>query len=529
MISCLLIHISRNRDGEPVSREDRLAGETLRIGRASACEIHLADQRVCRILATVQRYEDGRLQIIAEADETLRVDGQSRQHAVLSPGTRIEIDPYVLLVEPESDGHDLVLSLEMTQPLPDPEIAPLSLASLPWSKRQLGFRLAAGTLLLFFLLPLLASLSQPFGQWLSRLPIALTAWWNPGPLSGGHALIGNHCSTCHSQAFQAIADDTCLECHQKMRRHLATPNCHIDHKGKSGLVSSNAAQCAPCHGAIEKIHPKTSLTDIHDFDTDHPPFRITLPLKNSLVRVKQEELHRHQAEQGIKMSHKIHLDKKGVSSPLGNVVMACQDCHKPDESGQHFLPMSMKESCQQSRCHRIYFQEPVEGRVPHGSVRELMHTAREFYLKWLTNPSTDFVTACGKREEEAASRVNQTLDCANRLAQQNIAVLFKKNLNCDMCHETEPTGDADLPWKIAPVRIHRDWQPGAIFMHSKHDTVNCTECHDKSNARTSTEISMPGLEKCRKCHTGDHAVAGKIRTGCGDCHRFHSKAVISKE
>ncbi|MBF0339635.1 MAG: cytochrome c3 family protein [Magnetococcales bacterium] len=544
MISCLLIHVFRNQDGAPVFNENPIVGEQLRIGRDSACEIHLADHRIGLVCATVQRTEDGRLDINAAENQTIGINGSFAHNAILSPGTRIEIGPCLLLVEPVADGHDLVLSVEMIQSLTDPDTAqagqgaPLTLAELKWSKRKLGFQLAAGILFLFFLLPVLPSISNISEYFIPWLPGNLTASWNPRPLSGGHGLFGAKCSTCHKQAFQAIANDTCLECHQQVVMHQADKKlptnlfknvrcteCHQDHKGKTGLVSSEAAQCVGCHGDIENRYPRTSLPDIRDFDTDHPEFRITLPYKNSLVRVKREEMHKYKAEQGLKMSHKIHMDKKGVSSPLGNMVMTCQDCHKPDESGRHFLPMTMQGSCQQSRCHKMYFEEPVEGKVPHGSVRELMHTARDFHLKWLTDPTGNNNSACENAEEAESSPVRRILDCANRLAKQNLSTLFKKNLNCDMCHETEQTGNADLPWKITPLRIHQDWQPGAIFMHSKHNTLPCTECHDKLNAKTSSEIAMPDLEKCRKCHVGDHVVPGKIKTGCGDCHRFHGKPV----
>ncbi|MBF0613948.1 MAG: FHA domain-containing protein [Magnetococcales bacterium] len=545
MISCLLIHTARNPDSSPLSRESRLLGATLRIGRDSRCEIHLADPRVSLIHATVQRNAEGVPCIQAEENQTMRVQGELAEHALLSPGTALDIGPCRLHVEPNTAGHDLVLSVEMPQPDPDltkgRDTPPFTLAALRLSKRKAGLLLALGILLLFFLLPVLPGLLQTSNTWLSGISATLTATWNPRPLSGGHALFGAKCSTCHPRPFQPVADETCLECHRQMLVHLANDklqtslfkelrctHCHLDHKGKEGLLSSGAKQCVMCHGQIETVHAKSSLSDIHDFDTDHPPFRITLPHKTGLLRVKQEEMPHHQAEQGLKMSHKIHLDKKGVSSPLGNVVMACTDCHKLAESGRHFQPMTMKESCQQSRCHKMFFDEPVEGKVPHGSVRDLMQTAREFYLQWLTNPSLDLARVCGPGEESAAAPLRHTLDCANRLAKKNISVFFKKKLNCDMCHVTEPTDQPDIPWKIAPLRIQRDWQPGAIFPHSRHNTLACTECHDKSNAKTSADIAMPDIAKCRTCHVGDRTVVDKIRTGCRQCHLFHWKPTPPK-
>lgn len=547
MISCLLIQVSRSPQGLPVRKESVVAGETIQIGRGFSCKMHLPDHRVNLLHATVRRSEDGTLYIDGEKDATININGFIEQSAALSLGTRIEIGPYLLTVEPASGKHDIALTVEMIHPLPEPDIAkicrsaPVTLSALGLSKRRLGFGLAAFIILVFLLLPLLPGTSSAFDKWQAALPITLTESWNPGALSGGHSVFGAKCSTCHQRAFQAVSDDACVECHKHVKQHLAKDNlragvlrndlrctnCHPEHKGVHGLVSHDQTRCVVCHGEIKSRKSDTKLGNVHDFGIDHPQFHVTLHDGKNTIRILQDEKGKLLENSGLKFSHQVHLVKGGVSSPLGDTIMVCRDCHQFDEAGTHFAPMTMQKTCQQSRCHELYFTEPVEGIAPHGSEHEVMNRLRDFYAKWLSESPAKNMTACAQASV-AGNAVGRTLECANHLAYNNAAAtLFRKtgeNLECGECHEIEPTGDNDVPWKVAQLHINRDYQPGAVFSHSKHDTLNCTECHNKADSKTSAEIAMPTLEKCRECHLGDHSANGKVTTGCDGCHRFHQDA-----
>lgn len=543
MISCLLIQVSRNPQGLPVRKESIITGESIQIGRSAPCRIHLLDHRVNLLHATIKRSEDGTLYIEGEKDATITINGFIEQSAALSPGTRVEIGPYLLVAESVPDGHDIALSVEMTQPLPVPDTAkvyrtaPVTLADLRLSKRKLGFVLAACILFVFLVLPLLPSASSAFDKWQAALPVTLTESWNPGPLAGGHSVFGAKCSICHQRAFQAVSDDACTGCHKQVARHLTKNDlhasvfknvrctvCHMDHREKSGLLLHGSSGCVACHGNIKDKKADTVLANVHDFGADHPPFHITLQDGKNVTRVRQDEKGKMIEKSRLKYSHQVHLDKKGVSSPQGDTVMVCRDCHQVDEAGTHFAPMTMQKTCQQSRCHELYFTEPVEGVVPHGSEREVMNKLREFYAKWLADSPSKNMAACAQANT-AGNIAKRTLECANDLAQKYAAAtLFKEsgeNLECGVCHEIEPTGKDDISWKIMPLQINRDWQPGAVFSHSKHDTIDCTECHDKMNSKVSADIAMPAIEKCRECHIGSRPAKGKIRSACDSCHRFH--------
>lgn len=546
MISCLLIQVSRNPQGLPVRKESTVAGESIQIGRSAPCKIHLLDHRVNLLHATIRRSEDGKLYIEGEKDATLTINGFIEQSAALSSGTHIEIGPYLFVVEPATDGHDIKLSVEMTQPLPEQDMAktgraaPVTLAGLGLSKRKLGLGLAVCILLIFLLLPMLPNASSAFDKWQSALPVTLNESWSPGHLSGGHSVFGSKCSTCHQRAFRPVSDDACVECHKQVAKHLVKEDvhasafknmrctsCHQDHMGEAGLVLHDSSVCVTCHGAIKRKNAGTALADAHDFGTDHPSFHITLLDGKKAIRVRQDEKEKLVEKSGLKYSHQVHLNKKGISTPQGDTIMVCKDCHKIDEAGTHFAPMTMKETCQQSRCHKLYFALPVDGVVPHGSEREAMGRVREYYAKWLADSPGQNMAAC-KHAGVAGSSAKRTLDCANDLSKKFAAdTLFKKSgedLECGVCHEIEPAGDSDVPWKVAPLQISRDWHTGAVFPHSRHGAINCTECHDKMNSKTSSEIAMPAIKKCRECHVGDHSAKGKVRSTCDSCHRFHQGA-----
>jgi hypothetical protein len=537
MISCLLTHVTRNPQGLPIYKESAITGESIQIGRGAACKVHLLDHRVNLLHATVKRSEDGTLYIDGENDAILNINGFFVQSAALAPGTRIEIGPYLFIVEPAPDVHDIALSVEMLQPLPGQDTAdacqtaPVTFAALGLSKRKLGFGWAAGILFLFLLLPLLPGVFPALDKWQSTLPVTLAESWNAGPFSGGHGAFGAKCSICHQRAFRAISDDACAGCHKQVAEHLAKndshesafknvrcTDCHRDHLGKAGLAAHDSSICVTCHGDIKRKDAARALADVRDFGADHPSFHLTFPDGKKIVRVRQDEKDKLAEKPELKLNHQLHLDKNGLSSPQGVSVMVCRDCHKIEESGTHFAPMTMKKTCQQSGCHTQYFTEPVFEVVLHGSERGVLDRLRVSYAKWLADSPAEKRASCGLASDAGTKH---TLDCANDLAQKYAATFFKENLECGQCHETEPSGNKEVPWKIVPLHLNRDYQPGAVFPHFKHDTIDCAGCHDKENSKSSTEIAMPTIEKCRECHGGERSVKRKIGSACDSCHRFH--------
>lgn len=538
MISCLLIHVTQRRKGLPAYSEARILGESIQLGRGAGCQIHLPDHRVNLLHATLKRADDGTLLIETVQDALIGINGFVECRATLRPGMSIAIGPYLITVEASSDDADLSLRVDMpeTQAAARAQALPTTLAALAISKRGLGLKLAAMILLVFLVLPLASRSFPALEAWQAALPIAPSGLLSPGPLVAGHTVFGMKCSVCHRSAFRGVADSACTQCHKRVAMHLATnashqsavaevrcTDCHAAHRGKAGAMNNGLAQCVDCHARLG-----IAAADARDFGSDHPRFHLTVPAGKQSVRVRQDGERMPREKSGLKFSHQVHLDKKGVSSPDGRTTMTCRDCHLSGKGGQgDFAPMSMGKTCQQSRCHKMRFEEPVNGIVPHGPEREVMNRLRHFYTNRLADAPEEIAKECASLAKTGAA-VRRTLDCAALLAQRHAAsTLFQATgdrLKCSLCHEIDATGKNDVPWKVASVRIGHDWQPKATFVHAKHDTIECTECHDKTNSRTSADISFPPIEKCRECHGGANAASGKIKGHCANCHSFHRVA-----
>ncbi len=534
MITCRLVTITHSPEG---SRTEAVcvSGETLEIGRGAACPIHLPAPDVDPLHATIRRLPDGSLQIEAPRGGLIKVNGFMESAARLTPGTEIRIGSYLLAVERSEGEVDLVLSVQTPaagSEAPAGTLAAPAVTDGPRvSKRALGLGLAALILLLFLVLPTLPRLSTDLDAWQADLPVTFTQSLNPGPLSRGHRLFEGRCSTCHDRAFRGVADAACTQCHEQVGGHLAADSraahrlegvrcadCHPAHAAKRETLMKGASVCLSCHRNGEVADARAA-----DFGHDHPPFGLSVPLGDGAIRVTLDSGGSPSEQSGLRFSHKVHLMKEGVSTPSGDTVLTCPDCHVLERSGDHFAPMEMERSCQQSGCHRIRLPSPSRPLVRHGPVEEVMNTLRLDYAQWLGGGPAARLRRCAPLAE-TDNPVRQTLDCIHRLADENAgSSLFRttgKNLECALCHEITATGTPDSPWSIAPVRTRHDWQPKALFRHSKHGTLACVECHDKSGSEKSEDVAFPQIEKCRECHAGAEA-AGKIGSRCQDCHTFH--------
>lgn len=539
MIRCTLVHITRNRRGQAIRQEQEIEADVLDIGRSAECRIHLPDHRVSLHHASIRHADDGRLFIEGQGIPLI-IDGMFAHSAELSPGMQLLIGPYQLQVE-ALDGPDRVtLSYELIQPLPGPDIssagrAPMSLEQTGLSKRRLALWSAAIIAVLFIVLPIAYALSPTLHKALEgRLPITPDEPWNAGSMSPGHRALTTKCNTCHQKPFHAVENQACESCHKNLPPHISEPalqsqvfgqvrcsTCHLDHRGRKGLVRHDSQQCTACHGDIKKRHPKTQLTDIHDFSTDHPAFRLTLrtgPGAQDVQRVRQSDQTRLAEHSGLKFSHEVHFEKALIELPDGNTRdVQCNDCHKPDESGRGFEPMTMPMTCQQSHCHSLEFDPPVEGRkVPHASVQTVMTTLREFYASQALNQAS--------RETMDAGNVRSLRAHAQAEANRNATRLFTQaeEGTCLECHEiTRDSADRTTPWKVETVHVNDTWLPKARFPHNKHQTVECTDCHQVKHSDKSSDVAIPDIRKCRTCHVGSKPAKTQVSSTCDTCHNFH--------
>lgn len=539
MIRCLFIQITRNQRGQAVRNERQISGDIITIGRAAESQIHLADHRANLHHAVMRHAEDGQLFIEADG-ATLNINGVFEQYGVLVPGTHILVGPYELVVEPSSGEYDLIVTCELVHPLlrADRSVAaraPMSLSAAGLSRRKPALLLAAIVLLVFFILPVAYTLNPAVHKALENLPLTPDESWNAGQMSPGHQALSGKCQTCHQQPFRQVPDQACVNCHKDVANHISDQalhakvmgqvrcsDCHLDHRGRRGLVRHDPQQCIACHGNIRAKNPKTELSNVRDFSSAHPAFRLSLrvgPGDDDIKRVRQTNQDALIEKSGLKYSHKEHFNKALIEIPATDSVrdIQCDDCHKLDAAGAGFEPMTMAITCQQSKCHALNFNPREEGRkLPHASPQTVLTTLREFYAgRAISQKFAGGVTS---------GDLKRARNWSHAEADRNAKILFTETGEgtCLECHEITQSDDAAEPWIVAPVRVTGHWLPKARFPHAKHRTSKCKACHDVRNSERSSDVAIPTIAKCRECHVGSKKTRTRVSSTCDTCHGFHN-------
>jgi len=92
---------------------------------------------------------------------------------------------------------------------------------------------------------------------------------------------------------------------------------------------------------------------------------------------------------------------------------------------------------------------------------------------------------------------------------------------CKECHTLDfaAVAAAQIP-TVAKAAITTRWLKHGLFDHQAHQMVECASCH--AHAKTSkltSDVLVPGIEVCQKCHRADQANAAEGR--CFECHLYH--------
>ena len=550
----LLITQTRNKKGQAARTEQSLVVDTLRIGRGTDCKLFLPDPRVALHHAQIRHGIDGSNYIETDTG-VISVDGSLNRAGKLSPGQHILVGPYEIIILPPQQDYDLVVSVELIDPLREgvEEVRSKVQAGLhtTWlSKRLFSWTAAILILLAFLAWPVIHATSPEKRVESLKADLTPDASWDVGPLASAHASFGRDCHKCHQLPFIQVKNQACEDCHKTIGWHFPLKtagakavhaavfpdarctSCHRDHKGPNGLVRTDATLCADCHRELKTRHAKTAIPDISDFARDHPPFMLSMlqPGRTgdaAIIRIPQDDKARARENSGLKFPHDAHLSKKGVRSPNGTVTMVCVDCHVRDEAGIRFRPVTMKDNCQ--ACHSLEFEPKVTARqVPHGNVGNVLATLNEFYAQAaLADTPIDVVVEAGIRrpgerlgETRRQAALDWAVDKSGRIARD----LFEVRV-CFLCHQITPVAAVDnLPasWTIAPVAVTRHWLPKSRFPHSQHDTFECDKCHQVTASKTSADIAIPDLKNCRECHGGSQPTRDKARGTCETCHGFHT-------
>lgn len=550
----LLTTLTRNKKDQVARSEQTITTEALKIGRGSDCTLHLPDPRVALHHATIHSREDGSYFIEADSG-TFSVVGSVERSIRLRPNQRILLGPFEIVVLGPPTGFDLALSLEMVKPLTEGEAGVKSRVRTgldqTWlSKRLFSWGAAMLVLLAFLVWPVMNAVAPEGRAKVSSQNLTADASWDVGTLSSAHARFGRDCGKCHQEPFVQVKNQACEDCHKTIGWHIPLDNptaksvhaavfpdtrcatCHRDHKGANGLVRTDATLCTDCHRDLTTRHPTSASPNIADFAKDHPAFKLSILQpgrsgKNAIVRVPQEDKKLAVEKSGLKFPHETHLSRKGVRGPQGRVTLDCKNCHTPDETGLRFKPITMKDHCQ--ACHSLEFEPKVTTRqAPHGHVDTVMTSVTEFYAQAaLADTPIDVVVESGIRrpgEKLAEGKRQAALAWATGKAGKITRELFEDRV-CFACHQISAVpaeGERAATWHVAPVAITQYWLPKSRFPHSKHNTYECSKCHDVINSKVSADIAIPGVNNCQECHGGNEPARDMARGTCETCHGFHT-------
>ena len=406
------------------------------------------------------------------------------------------------------------------------------------------------------------SRSHPLRRWkwlLAGLAVALAVVWlvlaavlgnqrlyEAGPLSTVHAMLESDCGQCHTQSWQpavrlvsldshrrSVPDSACTRCHDGPIHHdgqiaADVPNCagcHREHRGEAALARVQDAECVACHAELKTVSGSTSFEKhVTRFASGgggapgHPEFAV---------------LRRKDADTAaIKFNHAVHLKPEGVpvnadkeSKENQLELLNCSNCHQPDAERRYMRPIDHEKHC--NRCHKnslAFDANRFSGSpAPHRDPDIVRAVIRQRYTEFvLQNPA---VTGEGERPAaerripgRAAARQMTKAQCdwVNKQIEPAERVLFDGAGGCKYCHQVS----TENGWQITKPIIPARWLTHSQFRHDSHRLLGCSECHAAEASSQTSDVLMPSIESCRKCH----GPSGRARSDCVECHSYHDKS-----
>ena len=321
--------------------------------------------------------------------------------------------------------------------------------------------------------------------------------------------------------------------------------------------TANAA-CTQCHANLhtKEGHPKFDA-HVSGFDRKHPEF---YPVRHG------------QFDPGtVNLNHHAHLQPT-LRGPNGPVQMRCEDCHRPTgvnepwpysvavvqpasqqpvvvpaaevqqtkkryaeiAAGPYMAPIKYVNQC--AACHTLQFDPLIPEPAPHGKP-EVVHAFIVEKIKQLVKANPELVhkpVTTGYKDQIEATRnylrpaldylvlptvpttpenwVSQRTEIAER-------VLWRKD--CKVCH-SQTTGEPDkLPTSVKAF-IPARWLADSEFDHQAHSMMTCESCHSGiSGSKLTSDVNLPKIETCRRCHKESGALKGAAEGRCYECHSYH--------
>ena len=540
------------RRGTAVMRRSHtVTAERIRFGRGTDNEVPLADIRVELTAAALRQRGDG-LFIERLGDSPLRVNGATTGGSLVRPGDEILIGPYRIVLNDPPDGFDAALAVELVEPIGDSlqrllTQSRIGLDQTRLSKRRASWVLFTALTVLCLAVPIALysmgegvkrSASVPANGISALLGIA----WNPGEISNPHRYFAQNCAACHQNAFAPVKDSACLTCHSRIGNHIqsaaesdAVPvhqrlrgtrcaECHEEHRGLRSLVIREGALCIDCHRSLTESMPNAGLRDVRGFPSGHPQFRVTLvqdAATRSFTRADLGSDPKPADHPNLIFSHAAHLVPEGFPA-LGYRRMVCGDCHVSEPGGEGFLAITYKGQCE--RCHALKFDATLALReVRHGDDERVETEVEGFYASMALKEGVPEQPVPGiERRLPGDTSITPTETPGRRgwvrqKTRQALGIIFDEKRGCFYCHLPDR---ARGEFRVSRVLMRTRFLPPARFDHAKHAPVECGDCHDARHSQSSSDVLVPGIERCVTCH-GAESASDKAQSTCTSCHVFH--------
>ncbi|MBI3517226.1 MAG: hypothetical protein HY060_24595 [Proteobacteria bacterium] len=544
--------MTRRPRGGVSLKPTNVTAETLRLGRGTANEVLLPDVRV-GVAEAVLQLRDGTLYLNQLGTNPVQVNGAPTEATVVKPDDEILIGPYkITVVEPPADI-DVVLTVELINPLGD-DFARLQAQSVvgldqTWlSKRRTAWLFGLAVLILFLVLPVAAyflnGTSDPRApsQTARVLPAVIDQTWNVGEISNPHKNFSRECRACHEGAFSGVRDEACLTCHSTTQHHVDVQRfpklvinripcggCHQEHRGAHGVIIQAQELCTDCHLNLKATASNAELRDVGDFGRNHPEFKVAVVTDAAAKTVARVDLGTQPGpvdRPNMKFSHKGHLDS--TAWPREMRKLTCGSCHVPNPGGGLMQPITFARYC--AECHEsaLKFEATALDRaVPHGNAMLAQRAIKDFYARVaLEGNVSDPAAPDVVRRRPGAPPLTEperleALAWANQRANAARNFVFDDRRGCGTCHDIDRSG---AEFAIAPVLLQTHYLSKGRFNHAKHTTVDCESCHAARQSSVSSDVMIPGIETCRNCHGGE-AASAKVRSTCITCHDFHQPGI----
>jgi hypothetical protein len=375
-------------------------------------------------------------------------------------------------------------------------------------------------------------------------------------------------------AVRAVPDEACQKCHSGPIHHDgAEPRncatCHREHRGQAALARVSDNHCTSCHGGDLKLRDRSDSRfagHITSFSKDHPEFRLWnngTPKDPGTIKFSHEahlrgvldidreqlKLQRKKAEQNGATPCAVEMTlKEKKQTPL-----ECNFCHQLDSAGRYLLSIRYESHCQE--CHPLSVQlvgdwkGPLlegacafaESPLPHpkkGQTPEMVRGAlRDRLTRFIQRPENkDFLSGAAPVELERplpgwlrAEPVSPpAFDWVNDQLKKTERLVFDGAGGCLYCHQ-EKTNAAKRPSGLpdyALPNVHdgkNPWYEHGVFRHDSHKMVLCTECHDVKGSKTASDVLLPRIDNCLRCHNAQPQATA--RTDCVECHGYHNAKI----